>query len=358
MRIKGFITHKRAEKYEDCQDFFKIDGDKRVLAISDGMSQSIFPQWWAEILVKAYVSGWMFNSNGLENLRVEWMNRVNRFLEKQRSLGKPTWRLENCLVEKKGAGATVCGIRFSGFDWKGHVLGDSCLITVDENDRIQEIYQSQEQEFGNHPDYFDSMFGGKGQVKEINGSLCKNHKILLVTDAIADFLSEKQKEGTESKYLTGLLQISSHKEFCNMIRKWQDEEKLHNDDCTLITIEYDGNEEFEVVVADDLERLCEHEQKGNTEEIVFEQDVDKEDDSMIEEAEGTMSSLSLQVLKKELLELLELINKLQEHALSQKNRVNKTKNLNCNLNFIKGRVKLIKEKLIHIIKLVTDGKAT
>lgn len=358
MRIKGFITHKRAEKYEDCQDFFKIDGDKRVLAISDGMSQSIFPQWWAEILVKAYVSGWMLNSNGLENLRVVWMNRVNRFLEEQRSLGKPTWRLENCLVEKKGAGATVCGIRFSGFDWKGHVLGDSCLITVDENDRIQEIYQSQEQEFGNHPDYFDSMFGGKGQVKEINGSLCRNHKILLVTDAIADFLSEKQKEGTESKYLAGLLQISSHKEFCNVIRKWQDEEKLHNDDCTLVTIEYDGNEEFEVVVADDLKRLCEQEPKGDTGEIVLGQDVDNEDESTMEEAEGTMSSLFLEVLIKELRELLELINKLQEYAPSQKGRMNKIKSLNYNLNFIKERVMPIKKKLKNIIKLVTDGKAT
>lgn len=256
MKVRGFITHKKAEKYEDCQDYFAINKEKGRLAISDGMSQSIFPQWWAEELVRAYVhDDWVPDQNGLDRLRENWLKRVLGFLESQKQNGKPTWMLENCLIEKRGAGATFCGIRFkSESEWEGYVLGDSCLINIDINNSIVSVERSGEGEFNNNPDYFDSIIGGKGIVKIIHGTVENGTKLLLVTDALADFLYSMI--GRESDYVHRLLQIESHGTFCSLIDEWRELENLHNDDTTLAIIEYDGSASMDIIIWDDFTELC------------------------------------------------------------------------------------------------------
>lgn len=265
MKIRGFITHKLAERYEDCQDFFKVDADKKSLAISDGMSQSIFPQWWAEILVEAYINQKKPELN-IDSLRVSWMDKVQKFLKQQTEKGEPTWMLENCLNRKQGAGATLCGIRFSGYEWKGSVLGDSCLVIVNEKNRIEAIYRSQEGNFGNHPDYFDSITGGKGELKTIAGTLGKGYKLFLVTDALAELLYIKHSEQQKEAFVISLLQMKNHQEFCDRIDEWRKNKGLHNDDTTLVIVEYDGSEDFKLECVDDLKELCRKEQEETAEE--------------------------------------------------------------------------------------------
>ena len=257
MKIKGFITHKQAEKYEDCQDYFAIKKEKGRLAISDGMSQSIFPQWWAEELVHAYVDNdWIPNQNDLESLREKWKERVYGFLESQKQVGKPTWMLENCLTEKQGAGATFCGICLeTETKWEGYILGDSCLIEVDPNDKIVKFERSKEEAFNNNPDYFDSIIGGKGNVKEMQGSLDAGSKLLLVTDALAEFLYTQKEKGNEAEYIHQLLQLESHDEYCELIENWRDSKNLHNDDTTLLIVEYDGSSSINISFEDNLMEL-------------------------------------------------------------------------------------------------------
>lgn len=278
MNIRGFITHKQAEKYEDCQDFFKVDAEKRAVAISDGMSQSIFPQWWAEELVNAYLNDWEPSHNTISSLRDSWRSRVVSFLEEKKAEGENPWMLENCLVEKRGAGATLCGIRFTedGYKWTGHVLGDSCLILVGEKHTIRKIYRSQEGEFGNHPDYFDSMVGGKGEVKPIDGELMQGEIMLLVTDALAEFLYNKHKTNEEESYVIQLLGLKTHEDFCNLVEEWRETEKLHNDDTTLVVIEHTDVPDFELGKIDDLKGLCEEEEK---------QDLSQNDEGKLELSE-------------------------------------------------------------------------
>ena len=267
MKIRGFITHKKAETYEDCQDYFAINKGKGCLAISDGMSQSIFPQWWAEELVRAYVDdGWVPNQNDLDRLRENWLKRVYKFLESQKQNGKPTWMLENCLIEKRGAGATICGIRFENeTKWKGHVLGDSCLIEVLFDNKINKFERSNEGDFDNNPDYFDSIVEGKGVVKSIEGSLANGTRLLLVTDALAEFLYAKKESAVE--YVRRLLDIKCHEDFCALIDDWRESEHLHNDDTTLLIIEYDGTASLNVVYKDSLLDLIRSEQEGPSDEM-------------------------------------------------------------------------------------------
>ena len=340
MRIRGFITHKEAERYEDCQDFFKIDIDRKVLAISDGMSQSIFPQWWAEILAKAYINGWVPDSSDLGELRKEWKSKVIGFLEKQKQENKPTWMLENCLAERKGAGATLCGIRFSKCDYKGHVLGDSCLVCVGGHNEIEKIVRSQDGDFGNHPDYFDSIAGGKGTVKSINGILKERCKLLLVTDAIAEFLYSKRNESQMQDFISQLLQIKNHADFCNFIKGWRTTEGLHNDDSTLIIIENDGNDAFEVEYEDDLHELCRQEKEETVQEVEMQttEALPKSDDK-----------------EDELLYLLDELKNICEKIRCYIDTIKKSNTRKSNLQFAKLRninIKKLKAKVNDLFNLI------
>ena len=55
MKLRAYITHKIAERYSDCADYFGICPQSKRVAVSDGVSQSIMPLEWAQILVKAYL---------------------------------------------------------------------------------------------------------------------------------------------------------------------------------------------------------------------------------------------------------------------------------------------------------------
>ena len=54
MKVRAYITHKLEESNADCQDYFRLNSGKKKIAISDGVSQSIFSAKWAELLVKEY----------------------------------------------------------------------------------------------------------------------------------------------------------------------------------------------------------------------------------------------------------------------------------------------------------------
>jgi len=266
MKIKGFITHKLAEEYQDCQDFFAVNEAKKILAISDGMSQSIFPQWWAELLVRFYIDKGGLNEKDLEECRTKWMKQVQDFLNEKREKLEPTWMLENCLAEKRGAGATFCGIQFDNHNWSGQVLGDSCLIEVSGENQIEKIHRSQDSAFNNHPDYFDSIQGGKGEAKPINGTLKENGKLLLVTDPFAEFLHAKWQEKQESDYIEQLRSLDSHEDFCKLVDDWR-EKGMNNDDSTLVIIEHDGCEDFKLKHVDDIEELCKKKSSLSTSEL-------------------------------------------------------------------------------------------
>ena len=56
MRARGFVVPKACEQSSDCQDRFSINAETGSAAVCDGMSQSFFPKYWAEILAARYVA--------------------------------------------------------------------------------------------------------------------------------------------------------------------------------------------------------------------------------------------------------------------------------------------------------------
>lgn len=259
MVVSAFITHKKAEHFHDCQDRFSINPDTKSIALSDGMSQSIFQKYWAEILVETYtkIQDWVPNKESVKELCPIWRKKVEDNINEQKERGKKSvWLAERGLREGRSAGATFLGIRFNGLDWNGDVLGDSCLIWVNEG-RIKKIYTSEAVDsFDNFPDYFDSnpQNEGKGMPVQINGSLSTGDNLLLVSDPLSDFLLKSKGTAEEPNLIERLIGLNSHREFEELVSDWRSE-GMHNDDTTLVIIKPDGTEDFTIVNDDNISEL-------------------------------------------------------------------------------------------------------
>lgn len=263
MRIRAYITHKPSEHYADCQDRFCINKDNKTIAISDGMSQSIFPEYWAEILSVHYAKTGHCSEKDRISLCADWMKKVKEYLNEQETQGKNPWRLRNNIATQSGAGATICGIRFeNASDWIGDVLGDSCIIEISKTDWKAKIFSSEEKAFDSHPDYYDSFpqKQGRGEIKQFKGSLRNDTVLLLVSDPFSEYI-DKYKDNCKS-LVEQILRLNSHEDFCKLVCEWRDK-GMHNDDSTMCIIEFDGNSEFKILSQDNIQKLIEKEENIN-----------------------------------------------------------------------------------------------
>lgn len=245
MRARAFITPKQAESEADCQDRFSINPATGSVAVSDGMSQSLFPKYWAEILADRYTSerDWFPSRENVRALSPFWRQKVEQRLAQMRSAGIDPWRSESMLANGASAGATLVGLR-AGHDgsWICDILGDSCLVELEGN-HIKEIYSSMDH-FGNYPDYYDSNpdHPGKGEVRTVKGLWNPATTLLLVTDALGEFLSSVKGVPEESVRLRELLSVESADEFEILVDYWR-KDGMHNDDTTLVVVTNDYHEE-------------------------------------------------------------------------------------------------------------------
>lgn len=262
MRIKAYIYHKRAEKYSDCQDCFGINTQNNRIAVSDGMSQSIFPQWWAKILVDYYIENGHIPEDIIP-LQEKWQQMLlaeicKRDEEAKTNPKRDPWRLKNSLAEKSGAGATICGLTLGDKECSCECLGDSCVITIN-HDYTLNIYTSQVGKFGNLPDYFDSFKTSRGDPisKTINRDV---KAILMVTDPFAELFQIHENDIDFIKLrLDELNHLANHKSFIELVERWRDVFGMHNDDSTLVLITECSDNSVSIAHADDLEQLCQDE---------------------------------------------------------------------------------------------------
>lgn len=259
MKIKAYITHKQCERNADCQDRFCINKENRTIAVSDGMSQSIFQEYWAELLVKYYADNGHCSEEDRRTLCDKWLQRVESYKAEQEANGRNLWRLKNCIAERSGAGATICGVQFTNAtDWKGEVLGDSCIVKVDMKKWTMELLSSEEKAFDNHPDYYDSFpeKKGSGTVKHFEGKISHDDLLLLVSDPFSDFFLTHRTDC--KKFIDQILLLNSHDDFCRLVDNWR-EQGMHNDDSTLCVIEFDNCPDFNISYQDSIEKLIDEE---------------------------------------------------------------------------------------------------
>lgn len=271
MKIRAFILPHKAEKMSDCEDRFAINPDKKFIAVSDGITQSIFQAEWAELIVNHFVdNGSLTDNDRVEILCPKWRQIVIEHINKTGD-----WMLESMLAEGKSAGATLCGVSFEDSGrWTCRVLGDSCLITLNDQ-KVENIFTSEEKDFDNYPDYLDSNPNrkGRGDFKIFEGEVSEGQSILLVTDAFSDFFS--QHIDNSEPYIKQLLNVSNHEDYKTLVENWRNE-GLHDDDCTVVIVEWDGSSDFNYLHVDDYNELVKDDVSPSTD--VLDYDIDVKDE--------------------------------------------------------------------------------
>ena len=237
MRVRAFIVQKQAETEADCQDRFSINPANGSVAVSDGMSQSLFPKYWAEILAGKYTSerDWLPSRENVRELAPLWKERVDARLEEMRLEGASTWRAENMLLEGCSAGATLVGLRLDGNHFRCDVLGDSCLLILWKG-HIFDMFPSMDN-FGNYPDYYDSDPNkpGKGEPRRYEGETVPGMTFLLVSDPLSAYLSANRHSWKERILVKELLCVENQEEFEILVDYWR-QDGMHNDDTTMVVV--------------------------------------------------------------------------------------------------------------------------
>lgn len=292
MIIRAFITHKQAELFADCQDRFGVNPNTKSIAVSDGMGSTWQQKIWAQLLVDTFTEShdWSPSAEAIKPLCQTWKTKVLDYIQKLKDTNAPVnilYRNERNLVAGRSAGATFVGIRFNDKDWKGSVLGDSCLIEWDGN--VAKFNTSQDSEtFDSYPDYFDSDASkkGKGFPKPIEGTLTEGKLLLLVSDPFSEFLLEHSKQGNIAKYIQQLLSLTTHDEFETLVSEWR-KEGMHNDDTTLVIVEYDKSELFSITHADNIVEMIEKEKLPPTSVPQTIEEIQSPNENQIHEKEET-----------------------------------------------------------------------
>lgn len=261
MKIRAFITHKAKEHITDCQDRFSVNTETKIVAISDGVSQSIFPDYWAELLVGHFCEFGTLTEQERRTLCNQWVQKVQNYISEEKKKGNNPWRTESNLNEGISAGATLCGVKFEDADkWCCNVIGDSCLITVDANYNI-EILSSEDKNFDNEPDYLDSLprKKGRGNFKTFCGTISESKRLILVSDPFSDFFYKHKPEAPQ--FIRQILDVKSHEEFTSLVDDWR-HLGMKGDDSTIIIVEWDNSSDLNVVAMDNIHEMIDKEYSG------------------------------------------------------------------------------------------------
>ncbi|MDR1407187.1 MAG: protein phosphatase 2C domain-containing protein [Tannerella sp.] len=252
-KISTFITHKMAESMADCQDAYAIHAGNRAVAIADGVSESLFPKVWAEILTASFVSDGAFRLDADEKVaraRAQWRRFFVDRVESRMAEDSPlSWYLERCLAEEKSAGSTLVGIRATdgGVDYEA--LGDSCLVAVRDG-CIESLITSMPdgEAFGNQPDYIDShpAHGMRGTPRTGALAMSPGDKLFLATDALAErFDAERAAPDRGRSFVEAIDRLRTacdFEQFVHALRR----DGMADDDTTLVCIEWEHSPDFHI----------------------------------------------------------------------------------------------------------------
>ncbi|MDE0085254.1 MAG: hypothetical protein OXU23_06050 [Candidatus Poribacteria bacterium] len=269
--VHPFITHKKAESPDDCQDAFNVNEDKCRYAIADGATRSFFPKWWAELLVQHFCDTPDFSfedgnwKQWLVPIQQKWYERVEEIVKTQNK-----FYLTNSFNAKDPAVSTFIGLEVDKTKgkWQAIIIGDSCLFHKS-NTQFKSYLIDKSEDFTNCPDAFVS-FAEKNHYdpKFIHGEFQTGDILILATDALAKWVIEHEETGNLDIVLDRFRQLGSQDEFNGFVDQERSNEniRLVNDDVTLILISVRGNDQQG---SSDIKTLKDEKKQGNILDSLF-----------------------------------------------------------------------------------------
>ncbi len=259
--VRAFITHKQSEQYADCQDSYSISAKCASIALADGMTQSMLPKVWADMLTHRFACDPTFSLKddaSVDELRHQWKGYFKQELDRQIAENNPTaWIMENQYHANQSAGSTFVGIRIRGTTVNYEILGDSCLILI-RNGGIREMLSSLsvDDKLSSFTDYVDSnpMRRGQGIARRGSFEFGPGDDLLLVTDAVFSMISSALKHNNEQNIIQELTHIRDYNHFCQWIEYYREKHLLPNDDSTVVHVKW--TEQTELILSDQCYNIC------------------------------------------------------------------------------------------------------
>ncbi len=215
---------------EDCS---RVSTDCNIIAIADGVSSAAYSRDWATLICDRATDNFQeFSTDVNEWFQVTQKQHLTKMREivldmVSRGEALPFWWEQKILVEGARATLIVCEIKPESQEAVIHSIGDSFAFHILNGQIIDHNTISHCQT--------GSVDKGKLTQKIITKitKLQKSSQILLTTDAIGNYLLEYPSE------LEELLQagLGSEADYFNFVDVKRAENKLKDDDCTVVLID-------------------------------------------------------------------------------------------------------------------------
>ena len=258
-----YITYKKGETLEDCQDAVQFNHDRARYAIADGATRSLFPKMWADILVNDFCED---TTLSLEKQNwEEWIAPLQqKWLEQAITTVQKTKRFISIdrLSRSESAASTFIGVEINRTqkEWKAMIIGDSCLFHIERSELKESCLIKKSTDFTNRTESFTSF--AKDSVCQPTFLTGKTHPgdvFILATDALAKWIIQHEEAGKLGKALKHLINIElSDQGFNNFVENAREAKTIHlvNDDVTLMLISVEPDQQLPKIepIKQDLEQ--------------------------------------------------------------------------------------------------------
>ena len=242
-----FITHKKAESPDDCQDAVELDEEQGRYAIADGATRSFFPKEWATLLVKHFCESpdlslaetdWR---SWIDPIQQKWYEQIAERLQIAERVEEHTGPLLRKLFNvKKSSLATFIGLEFNkeNGEWRAMIVGDSCLFQI-RSTEFKSYLIDQSSDFTSYTEAVASFpKDDHHKPTVIDGDAKPGDIFILATDALAKWILKHKEAGELDAALYTLKALETDKQFHQFVDGERDNEdiRLVNDDVTLMLI--------------------------------------------------------------------------------------------------------------------------
>lgn len=262
--IKAFIAPHIDENYALCQDRIFVDSTNMFFSVSDGVSSSFAPTYYAEIISSYQSDNVVLTSNDARSIFSEWKKYMEG-LKDSNQLGRAS---KQRYARGEKPAATFARLKFEKIDgnllWNVSVLGDCTIIHLNLQSGISIVHViTSGEKFLNDnfiynnfkPDYY--RFGRMPDQLDEYGTMLSNQAVLesnkteiqdcfiLMTDGLSDWVLNNPEKTVER--ISILLRLETQADFIQLLRDERDNKReMENDDISFIKVLINSLDDVEI----------------------------------------------------------------------------------------------------------------
>ena len=238
------------------EDICVISPNENFFALCDGAGGSELPRSWGFFLGQQWLRQPLYyNEEGItEELLSQWLNdprqnwaywvahswRREKNTRNQQDNKPPIANAAINKILRKGAAATLLGLRIDNYHWYATALGDTCLFQIDgEGQILSSMPLTHSSQFTQTPPLLSSRVDSNPgillpSIRFSSSSYRPNEILLMATDALSRWILLQQERRSTS--WQQLLNIGDQEEFESLIIELRQQEQIEEDDTTLVII--------------------------------------------------------------------------------------------------------------------------